>query len=293
MTACVAFALTAALATAFEPADVRGRIQTLYDERRFEEALALTINEYRASGGEAVFLYAGASSASALADCHQAIELYERALPQADSADIKQAIVEELEACRGKVSEQPEVHLPATFPLRWAEAERALGNCEAATRSYRRVLRRDATEDERAAAEVGLQACRPKPEPQPPAVTDVDRPAPRPRPDPWTPALMATGGVTLATGVGLIGGAFIDARRARDADESQFVDQTQRANRLLVAGIVVGGVGVAILTAATIRLVLRRRRARKGPARTGARGLRAPGPGIAPLPVSWSAPAVK
>lgn len=245
------------------PDDVRARIQALYDEERFEEALALTINEYRASGGEAIFLYAGASAASALGDCHQAVDLYQRALTSTDSADAKQAIVEELESCRDRLAAgTPEAELPATFPLRWGDAERALGDCEAATTSYRRALRRQATEAERTAAELGLDACRPRAsDPPAPIVVGEKKPvvAARRR-DPWTPALMTTGGVTLALGLGLVGGAVVDARRAREADEARFQTQTERANRLLAAGIVVSSIGVAVLTAATIRLIVRRRR---------------------------------
>ena len=244
--------------------DMRARIQGLYDEGKFEAALSLTIYEYRGSEGDPVFLYAGANAASALGDCHQAIALYERALPKADNPQVKQSIAEEIEACRDRMKGGPaEAELPAAFTLRWAEAERALDRCEQALPMYRAVLRRDATAAERSAAEVGVDACDPDPQPEP-----ITQPAPPPDPttdpparrDPWTPALMATGGVTLALGVGLIGGSFADARGARTDDEMAYRDRTTRANQLLTAGIVLSSVGVGVLTAATIRLVQRQRR---------------------------------
>jgi len=254
--------LCLSLAGPTESDDMRMRIQALYDDGKFEEALSLTINEYRTSEGNPVFLYAGANAASALGDCRQAIALYERALPKADNPQVKQSIAEEIEACRDRIDEGPsEAEQPAAFTLRWAEAERAMDRCEDALPIYRAVLRRNATAAERSSAELGVQACSPEPEPEP-----VTQPAP-PTPltdterqrDPWTPALMASGGVTLALGVGLIGGSFADAQGARNDDEMAYRDRTTRANQMLTAGIVLSSVGVGVLTAATIRLIRRRR----------------------------------
>ena len=80
--------------------DVRARIQSLYDDGEYGQALTLTINEYRASGGQGVFLYAGANAARALGDCPQAIELFERALAEAENTEVKENIAAEIQACR-------------------------------------------------------------------------------------------------------------------------------------------------------------------------------------------------
>ena len=264
MQSSIAVAVAATLA-AGPASDVRDRIQALYDGGEYEQALTLTINEYRASGGEGVFLYAGANAARALGDCPQATELYERALEKADSPSIKASIAAEIQACRERSVE--EGTLPAGFVVRWGDAERALGRCEDATESYRRALRRRTTEDEATAARDGLEACKP---PSPAVAVETTPPHSRPvpdalpRPDRLSPILFGTGGSLTILGAALIGGSVVDARRARAQDEQSYRDQTRRANMLLGAGVVVAGVGVGVLFAATVRrVVLRRRHSRR------------------------------
>ncbi len=254
--------VAASLAWAPASPEVREQIQALYDEGEYEQALTLTINEYRTSGGEGVFLYAGASAARALGDCPQATEPYERALAKADSAEIKASIAAEIHACR----EAPidEASLPATFVVRWGDAERALGRCDEATFSYRRALRRTATEAEAASARAGIDACKPPPpvveppsDPRPESIRDEGT-----SPDRLSPILFGTGGALAAVGGGLILGSVIDARRAATVDERGYRDRTRRANALLASGITVAGIGVGLLVAATVRWAVKRRRSR-------------------------------
>lgn len=253
------------VATAPASSDVRKQIQTLYDGGEYEQALTLTINEYRASGGEGVFLYAGANAAKALGDCPQATELWERALAKADNPEIKASIAAEIQACRDQATD--EATLPATFVVRWGDAERALGRCDEATTSYRRALRRRATEDEAAAARDGLEACRPPASriaPPPPDPTPVDgRPPPPPKRDRLSPVLFGTGGALAVVGGALIGGSVAVARGADEADEQRYRDQTRNANTLLASGIAVAGVGVGVLLTATVRWVVLRQRAKQ------------------------------
>lgn len=263
-TTCITATLVA-LAVAPASPQVRREIQDLYDGGEYEQALTLTINEYRASGGEGVFLYAGANAAKALGDCPQATELWERALAKADNPSIKASIAAEIQACRDEGS--GESSLPATFVVRWADAERALGRCDEATASYRRALRRRATAEEAAAARDGIEACKPPPpvvEAPAPEVAAIDEtPPPPPRRDRLSPFLLGVG--TGVTGIGgaLIGGSVITAREADNAGEQRYRDQTARANTMLATGITVASVGVGILLTATVRwITLRRRPAR-------------------------------
>ncbi len=269
MSASSITAALVALAVAGAPAsaEVRRQIQALYDSGEYEQALTLTINEYRASGGEGVFLYAGANAAKALGDCPHATELWERALAKADSASIKASIAGEIQACRDKATD--EAGLPATFVVRWADAERALGRCDEATASYRRVLRRRATDDEAATARDGIEACKPPPPivKPPPAESAPNDTPPRPpaKKDRLTPILFGTGAGLAIVGGALIGGSVAAARGADSGDEQRYRDQTQRANALLATGITVAGVGVGVLLTATVRWVILRQR--RGPGR--------------------------
>lgn len=255
--ALVALAIT----TAPTSADVRKQIQALYDGGEYEQALTLTINEYRTSGGEGVFLYAGANAAKALGDCPQATELWERALAKADNPQIKASIAAEIQACRDESVD--ETVLPATFVVRWGDAERALGRCDEATASYRRALRRQASDAETATARDGIDACKPPPPrieaPPPPA--DPKPPPPRKR-DRVSPILFGTGAGLAIVGGALIGSSAARARGADQADERRYRDQTSQANALLATGITVAGVGVGVLLTATVRwAILRQRRA--------------------------------
>ncbi len=257
--------LAAALGSQPSSAAVRQRIQALYDAGEYEQALTLTINEYRASDGQGVFLYAGANAAQALGDCAQATELYERALEKADNPQIKEAIAGEIQACRGESSE--EASLPATFVVRWGEAERSLGHCEDATESYRRALRRDISDDEASTARAGIAACAPAPPPPVVGPTTTLKPPPktpdqRLRPDRTSAALIGAGAGLALIGAGLIAGSAVDAQRAAEADERQYREQTERANTLLATGVAVGSMGVGVLVAATVRWAVLRRRGR-------------------------------
>ena len=263
-----------ALAVASAPAstDVRKQIQALYDGGEYEQALTLTINEYRASGGEGVFLYAGANAAKALGDCPQATELWERALAKADNPRIKASIAAEIQACRE--SSVDEATLPATFVVRWGDAERTLGRCDEAMASYRRALRRKATDDETEAARDGIEACKPplpRIETPPPEPIELDE-GPRPRQrDRLSPILFGTGAGLAIVGGALIGGSVARARGADQADEQRYRDQTRQANALLATGITVAGVGVGVLLTATVRWVILRQRGASGRNTTAAR----------------------
>jgi tetratricopeptide (TPR) repeat protein len=186
----------------------------------------------------------------------------------------------------------------------WAQAERLRGNCEEATRLYRKFLEGNTTLAQREATRAGLERCaRESAHPSPPLPSEPERdeiepvsaetlppeperpprPAVRPRreapapdkehddgagwyTDPLGAALLTTGGLCLAIGVGYT----LAARQSRDAAETatqreeftRLLDQANERRTIGTAGLIAGA---AFTSGAVIRYVLRAREGR-GPA---------------------------
>ncbi len=205
--------------------DVRAQVEALFEEGRYDEAVERARAEY-ARTGDPVFLYVEAQAERFRGDCHRAIELYGRVLARSDAGTMAENARDNIETCEQQ--------------LRAKEA-----------------------------------APQPKPEPQPepasqPAV-DVPPPDPGPPPDarprwwrdPAGGALVGIGGIGLVTGIGLLVGGASQRDRAMEADdEASFVDGQRAGGRLVVAGAVVGGVGLAVAVAGIVRWAVVARRDR-------------------------------
>jgi tetratricopeptide (TPR) repeat protein len=169
---------------------------------------------------------------------------------------------------------------------------RLQGDCATAIERFERVrellptsgLEPPARDQTAADAEVEIVRCRgealgPTPPPEPP-VAEASAPVeaePRPsaplatdprssveRPwyrDPLGGALLGTGSIATAVGIGLlVGAAVTDANAERAAAASIFVEETRRARMLGTAGIAALGAGGVVLAAAILRYALLRRR---------------------------------
>lgn len=151
------------------------------------------------------------------------------------------------------------------------QLERLQGRCDRARERFTAFLATDppaaAAEDARA----NLERCGgalPEPEPPAPAIDPVP-PEPAPLPQPAPPrrvdrlgiALAVVGSTLAATGLGLFGGAFVEQRRAGDANDVAAFDRgLQRARIEHATGLALTGVGTALLIGSIVRLTLARRR---------------------------------
>jgi tetratricopeptide (TPR) repeat protein len=158
-----------------------------------------------------------------------------------------------------------------------AQALRRAGNCAAAIDELERFIDLAPPQNDIDEAKTVIASCRrvlgieaksdapeavARPEPTPP-------PAPRPRPwhrDPAGAALLGSGLVLSAIGGGLLGGSFARARD-RDETESAWESRGRSVRVLSTAGIVMLGVGGALVIAGVIRwAVVARRNRTSGPA---------------------------
>jgi hypothetical protein len=177
----------------------------------------------------------------------------------------------------------------------WAQAERLRGNCEEATRLYRKFLEGETTLAQREATRAGIERCarepaRPPPplpseperdeielvpaerlssEPERPsrATAPARREAPRPEErggawytDPLGAALLTSGGLCLAIGIGYT----LAARQSRDAAEAagereDFKRLLAQANERRTIGTASLIAGAALTSGAVLRYVLRAR----------------------------------
>lgn len=154
----------------------------------------------------------------------------------------------------------------------WAQAERLAGDCDRAIELYARFLATSPPEAQEEKARSNIEVCGGDPDavyvpeeeevaepasdvPPPPAgPEESDEPEPE-GPEILGPALLGGGGAFALTGGILLGVGLSQGNRAVDADtQDDFVDQTDGARSLYTAGIVLIGVGAAIMVGGAVRM---------------------------------------
>lgn len=154
----------------------------------------------------------------------------------------------------------------------WAQAERLAGDCERAIELYARFLATSPPDAQEEKARSNIEVCGGDPDaayvapPPPPdkGVSEapegpegpIDAPEPeQPKPEILGPVLLAGGGVLAVTGAVLLGVGLGQGQRAVDADtQDEFVDQTDGARGLYTVGLVLVGVGAAVLIGGGVRM---------------------------------------
>ncbi len=171
-----------------------------------------------------------------------------------------------------------------------AQLLRISGDCGAALERYDEFLARDPPAEDRVEVERYITACEEQVGPRPalvtpppdpasmPAPTDSPteprpsglEPSPPPNPPPATRdrvglALWISGGVLLAGGTGVYASSWVLRGRAERGDPTldDYLARERRASVLNGVGLATMSVGVAILLAATVRHVIRRRQRRE------------------------------
>jgi tetratricopeptide (TPR) repeat protein len=167
-----------------------------------------------------------------------------------------------------------------------AQALRLAGRCDDAIAVYLRFLETAPPEDEVIEAKLRMAECQqtiiaeptaeepegvvataPPPIPPPRPTPEVDRPRVQelPRRDKAGGALVGTGSLVAAIGVGLVIGASQIAARADDATtERDYGNAFTRANRLSAIGISLASVGGALLLGGIVRYVVVAKQRRRG-----------------------------
>lgn len=165
-----------------------------------------------------------------------------------------------------------------------AQLLRLNGDCLTALARYQEFLASSPPAEDRLAAEANVEACEqelPPPEPKPVPVLPGPEPsqdttpvgpepaAPQPHNDPDTApkhdavgiALWTSGGVLLATGAGLYGGAWAQRSNSDRGSPSldEYLAKERQARTLSGVGIAAMSVGAGVLVTALVRHVLTRR----------------------------------
>lgn len=154
----------------------------------------------------------------------------------------------------------------------WAQAERLAGDCERAIELYARFLATAPPEAQEEKARSNIEVCGGDPDavyvepeeepaqpeadvpPAPGGPEQVDEPQPE-GPEILGPALLAGGGAFALTGGILLGVGLSQGNQAVEADtQDDFVDETDGARSLYTAGIVLIGVGAAIMVGGAVRM---------------------------------------
>jgi len=156
----------------------------------------------------------------------------------------------------------------------WAQAERLAGDCERAIELYARFLSTAPPEAQEEKARSNIEVCGGDPDEAyvpPPPDDPVDEPQDDPvepegpeeddiepaGPEILGPALLGGGGAVAVTGGILLGVGLSQGNRAVDADtQDDFVDQTDGARGLYAAGLVLIGVGAAVMVGGAVRMGL-------------------------------------
>jgi tetratricopeptide (TPR) repeat protein len=159
----------------------------------------------------------------------------------------------------------------------WAQAERLLGDCEAAIPLYKKLLEQTADLNAGKLVRENLALCEPEPAPEPavveppaPEPEPVREPEARPEPLPPPPAKIiehrGPGGLAIsliaagALGIGVGGGFFIASNASADAagrarTVEDYEDLRAKADSQRTISLVAGGAGVALLAVGIVQAI--------------------------------------
>jgi len=188
------------------------------------------------------------------------------------------------QAARDKIEAAYRIEPAPQLLWPWAQAERGVGNCQAAIDLYRRFIESGPKQEAVTAAEQNIARCEqelgvsappgppppppPKPSGQEPSTAPapvepapVDQPADKPTParkwyrDPLGGALVGAGGGLMIVGTGLAGGASSRAKKLGDdaGTMSEYDDRKGKTTAMRNGGIAVLSIGAALVIGGVVR----------------------------------------